>query len=158
MTPSCVSTFSTPMFNHTSLSILKVLLISFWLPPSFVVLSGSPAYVPLCYTFVSLGHAASLSLFSYIYTNSTLLTFSWRSLSVPCYLPHDILVFCTFHKLGVRKANSEPELSQLLFISIRQRELIRVLTVLGLFTYTTSGWSVHSLLALPAKLLWHHVL
>jgi len=45
----------------------------------------------------------------------------------------------------VRKANSELELSQLLFISIRQRELIRVLTVLGLSTYTTFSWSVHSL-------------
>jgi len=33
--------------------------------------------------------------------------------------------------LGVRKANSEPELSQLLFISVRQRELIRVLAVLS---------------------------
>jgi len=31
----------------------------------------------------------------------------------------------------VKKANSELELSQLLFISIKQRELIRVLTVLG---------------------------
>ena len=31
----------------------------------------------------------------------------------------------------VKKANSKPELSQLLFISIRQRELVRVLTILG---------------------------
>jgi len=30
-----------------------------------------------------------------------------------------------------KKANSKPELSQLLFINIRQRELIRVLAVLG---------------------------
>jgi len=42
----------------------------------------------------------------------------------------------------VRKANSKPELSQLLFISIKQRELIRVLAVLGLSTYTTFSWSV----------------
>jgi len=34
-------------------------------------------------------------------------------------------------KEDVRKANSKPELSQLLFISIRQRELVRVLIVLG---------------------------
>jgi len=33
--------------------------------------------------------------------------------------------------LSIRKANSKPELSQLLFISVRQRELIRVLTILG---------------------------
>jgi len=38
---------------------------------------------------------------------------------------------------NVRKANSKPELSQLLFISVRQKELIRVLTVLDLSTYTT---------------------
>jgi len=31
------------------------------------------------------------------------------------------------HHLSVRKANSKPELSQLLFISVRQRELVRVL-------------------------------
>jgi len=42
-------------------------------------------------------------------------------------------------KKAVRKANSELELSQVLFISIRQRELIRVLTVLGLSAYTTSS-------------------
>ena len=45
-------------------------------------------------------------------------------------------------KSGIRKANSKLELSQLLFISIKQRELIRVLAVLGLSTYTTSSWSV----------------
>jgi len=56
-------------------------------------------------------------------------------------------------KEAVRKANSELKLSQLLFISVRQRELIRVLTVLGLSTYTTSSWSIYSLLTLLAKLL-----
>jgi len=56
-------------------------------------------------------------------------------------------------KKAVRKANSELELSQVLFISIRQRELIRVLAVLGLSAYTTSSWSVYSLLMLLTKLL-----
>jgi len=56
-------------------------------------------------------------------------------------------------KEAVRKANSELELSQLLFISVRQRELIRVLAVLGSSTYTTSSWSIYSLLTLLAKLL-----
>jgi len=51
-----------------------------------------------------------------------------------------------------RKANSELELSQLLFISVRQRELVKVLTVLGLSTYTTFSWSVHSLPMTPTKL------
>jgi len=43
---------------------------------------------------------------------------------------------------SVREPTSKPELSQLLFISIRQRELIRVLAVLSLSTYTYSNWSV----------------
>jgi len=34
------------------------------------------------------------------------------------------------HLDDVRKANSKLELSQLLFISVRQRELVRVLAVL----------------------------
>ena len=54
--------------------------------------------------------------------------------------------------LFVRTADSKPELSQLLFISIRQRELIRVLTVLDLSTYTTFIWSMHSLLVTLTKL------
>ena len=58
---------------------------------------------------------------------------------------------CTF-KHPVRKANSEPELSQLLFISIRQRKLVRVLAILSLSTYTTFSWSVHSLSVTLTKL------
>ena len=56
------------------------------------------------------------------------------------------------HKVCVRKTNFKLESSQLLFISIRQRELIRVLAVLGLSTYTTFSWSVHSLPATTTKL------
>ena len=40
-------------------------------------------------------------------------------------------------KEAVRKANSELELNQVFFISVRQRELVRVLAILGLSTYTT---------------------
>jgi len=43
----------------------------------------------------------------------------------------------------VRVANSKPELSQLLFISIRQREFIKSSCWIGLSTYTSSTWSVH---------------
>ena len=53
---------------------------------------------------------------------------------------------------GVRKANFKLELSQLLFISTRQRELVRVLAVLDLSTYTTFSWSMHSLPMTPTKL------
>ena len=58
ITPLCVSIFSIPIFNHTSLSILKVLLTSFWLSFSFAVLSDSLGHALLCCAFASLGHAA----------------------------------------------------------------------------------------------------
>jgi len=51
-----------------------------------------------------------------------------------------------------RKLTFELEFSQLLFISVRQRELIRVLIVLDLSTYTTFSWSMHSLSMIPTKL------
>ena len=57
VTLSCISNFSTPIFNYTSLSILKVCLISPCLPRSFAMLSL------LCCTFPSLGHTAFLSSF-----------------------------------------------------------------------------------------------
>ena len=55
--PLCVSSFSIPIFNYTSLSILKVLLTSLCLLPSFAVPSRAPAHILLCCAFVSLGHA-----------------------------------------------------------------------------------------------------
>ena len=61
MTPSYVLIFFTPIFNHTSLSILKVLLTSLWLPPSFAVLFKSPAHVPPYCTFPSKRCAIFLS-------------------------------------------------------------------------------------------------
>ena len=48
-----------------------------------------------------------------------------------------------------QRANSELELSQLLFISVRQRELVRVLASLVSSTYTYSTWSVHLLFCTP---------
>jgi len=50
---------------------------------------------------------------------------------------------------AVRGANSKPELSQLLFISIRQRELVKSSRWIGLSTYTSATWSVHYFPALP---------
>jgi len=52
---------------------------------------------------------------------------------------------------SIREPTSELELSQLLFISIRQRELIRVLTVLSLSVYTYSGWFVHCYAGQPFR-------
>ena len=44
---------------------------------------------------------------------------------------------------SVRSANSKLELSQLLFISIRQRKLVKSSRWIGLSTYTSATWSVH---------------
>ena len=70
ITSSCVSIFSTPIFNYTSLSILKVLLTSLWLPLSFAVLSGSPAHTPSCCAFLSKRHTTFLLLYPH-YSNSS---------------------------------------------------------------------------------------
>ena len=53
----------------------------------------------------------------------------------------------------VRSANSKPELSQLLFISVRQRELVKSSCWIGLSTYTNTTWSVHYSPALPCDLV-----
>ena len=50
---------------------------------------------------------------------------------------------------SVRSANSKPELSQLLFISVRQRELVKSSRWIGLSTYTNATWSVHYFPTLP---------
>ena len=55
--------------------------------------------------------------------------------------------------LLVRVANSKPELSQLLFISIRQRELVKSSHWIGLSTYTSATWSVHYFPTLPCDLV-----
>ena len=49
----------------------------------------------------------------------------------------------------VRSANSKPKLSQLLFISVRQRELVKSSRWIGLSTYTSVTWSVHYFPTLP---------
>ena len=54
----------------------------------------------------------------------------------------DIVNQCVSHVI-VRVTNSKPELSQLLFISIRQRKLVKSPCCIGLSTYTDSTWSVH---------------
>ena len=68
------------------------------------------------------------------------------------HIVHSAVLFCwwaysiVYSKLSpcvVRSANSKPELSQLLFISVRQRELIKSSRWIGLPTYTSTTWSVH---------------
>jgi len=58
-----------------------------------------------------------------------------------------------FKASNVRVANSKPELSQLLFISVRQRELVKSSRWIGLSTYTSATWSVHYFPALPCDLV-----
>ena len=55
--------------------------------------------------------------------------------------------------ITVRSANSKLELSQLLFISVRQRELVKSSHWIGLSTYTSVTWSVHYFPILPCDLV-----
>ena len=58
-----MSIFSNPIFNYTSLSILKVLLTSLWLPFSFSVSSGAFVHALLCCASPSLRYVLFLSSF-----------------------------------------------------------------------------------------------
>ena len=50
--PLCISTFSTLIFNHTSLSILNVLFIFLYSPSSLTMPFGASVHVPLCCAFL----------------------------------------------------------------------------------------------------------
>ena len=97
VTPLCVSNFFTPIFNYTSLNILKVLLTSLWLPLSFAMPFDSPGHVLLCYAFPSMGILFSSCSSFDIYTISLCLrllpalyfSFTWYPFS-----PY--LSYCTY--------------------------------------------------------------
>ena len=57
--PSYISTFSTPIFSHTSLNILNILLKSLCLSPSLAVPFRTSVYMLLCCTFPFVGCTAS---------------------------------------------------------------------------------------------------
>ena len=57
--PLCISTFSTLIFNYTSLNILNILLMSLWLTSSIAALLGISVHVPSCSTFPSIGCATT---------------------------------------------------------------------------------------------------
>ena len=61
--PLYISTFSTPMFNHTFLNILNVLLTSLCLFSSFAIPFGTSVCMPPCYAFSSLEYATTPSFF-----------------------------------------------------------------------------------------------
>jgi len=54
-----ISTFFTPIFNHTSLNILNVLLIFFWLVFSFIILLGISVHALPCCAFFSIGYTTT---------------------------------------------------------------------------------------------------
>ena len=58
--PLCVSTFSTPMFNHTSLSILNILLTFLCLSSFFTILFRTPIYMLPCCAFFCLEYTTTL--------------------------------------------------------------------------------------------------
>ena len=115
--PLCVSIFSIPIFNYTSFSILKVLLISFQLPPSFAMLFDSPGCVLPCYTFVSLDHAAFLIHLYYLCLSLIipylLFSFTWHPFSP--YLLHCTYITITsfvYYPNSSRCASSSTPLPQ----------------------------------------------
>ena len=81
ITPLCISIFSTPIFNHTSLNILKVLLTFFWLSLSFPALSSSSNHgLPYCVSQTSFSHISTNSLT--ILTVSMATESPWEDLSI----------------------------------------------------------------------------
>ena len=93
----CLFTFSTLMFSHISLSILKVLLTSLCLFPSLAILLRTSLYILLCYTFASMGCAATsqfhYGFFSFVYTLD--IKYSFSLLFFYYYILSAIL--CTFN-------------------------------------------------------------
>ena len=90
------------LFNNTSLSILKVLLASLWLPPSFAMLSESPAHVLPCCAFSFKRYAVFLStVFEHLHyfylfemTSYPLFSFIWH-----LFFPHLLhSTYVTYHK------------------------------------------------------------
>ena len=100
ITPSYVSTFSTPMFSHTFLNILNILLTSLYLFSFFAMLLGTSVHIPLYCTFLSIGHAATSQFyhsffFSILYSGHkiSLLSCSNTFPPIASFLPHSI--YCT---------------------------------------------------------------
>ena len=115
ITPSWVSIFSIPIFNHTSLSISKVCLTSLCLPFSFAVPSRAPAHALLYCTFPLLGHTISVSfLFWHPHyfclseiTPCSLFSSTWHPFHL--YLSHstyNTITFFVYHPSSNRHALS----------------------------------------------------
>ena len=94
--PSCVSIFSTPIFNYTSFNILKILLTFFRLPLSLAALSGSLDHVPLSSPLLRFSSLLlmrrSAPFLLCIHTNSSPLFSNRELLLVPDCLPRSILL------------------------------------------------------------------
>ena len=84
--PLYIFTFSTSMFNYTSLNILNILLMSLCLSSSFAVPFGTSVHVLFYCTFPFLERTTTLSLF-FCFEHPHHLAFSnFLSLRTPCPL------------------------------------------------------------------------
>ena len=97
---SCISAFSTPIFNHTSLNILNILLISLYLFFSFTVLFRTLVHILLYCAFSSIGYTATLQFqhsffFPVLYSGHRILLLSCsNTLSlIAFFLLH--FIYCT---------------------------------------------------------------
>ena len=90
------------VFSHTSFNILKVLLTSLCLFPSFAVLSRAPTYALLCYVSPSMGYITFLSsLFGHLYYFSSSNFLLEITLCPMFFFPYNILASYTSHILSI---------------------------------------------------------
>ena len=154
--PSCVFTFSTPIFNYTSLNILNILLMFFWLTFSFAVLLGISICVLLCCTFSSIGHTATLQFhygffFLVPYSGHKIFLLSCSnilSFIVSFYILHSCYLFslCFFLSLVLCfLAQVTPHISHL---SLEKEFLSLVFIGLNLFAFLLLAQLVYSSVAL----------
>ena len=98
--PLCIFTFSTPIFSHTSLNILNILLKSLCPLPSLAVHFGTSVYMSSFCAFPSMEHAASLQFYPSLFLPTLhsrykilLLSYSDTFFTIVSFLPHSI--YCT---------------------------------------------------------------
>ena len=100
VTPLCISTFSTPIFNYTFLNILNVLLISLWSIFSVAVLLGISIHMPSYCTFPSIGYITTPQFhhgffFSVLHSRHRISLFFYSNTfpSIVSFLPY--FIHCT---------------------------------------------------------------
>ena len=171
--PLCVFTFSTPIFNYTSLNILNILLTFFWLIFSFAVLFGISVYVLLYCTFPSIGYTATSQFYCsffflvlhsryriFLFSCSNTLSFIVFFYTLhPCYF----FSFCFF--LSLVSCFLAQITSYISHLSFKKKFLFSVFIGLNLFVFIFSTVYIHCyyLFYQPFSLkqkyaFWRHVL